>query len=101
MLQKRIPASSTEFLHLDFDVAPGNITTLPVQMAITVYPRGPVSGDWVDAAWTPGAAPPASRILIGPDSARPLARATYCVWGRVTAAPELPVVEAPWVLTVT
>ncbi|RCG31969.1 hypothetical protein DQ384_05350 [Sphaerisporangium album] len=101
MLQKRIPAGSKEFLHLDFDVAPGNITSLPVEMAITVYPRGPVDADWADAEWTPSAAPPASRLLIGPGSSRPLGRATYCVWGRVTAAPELPLVEAPWVLTIT
>lgn len=101
MLQKRIARESTEFLHLKFTTAPGNITTLPVQMALTLYPRRPVDADWLTAAWTPSASPPASRILIGPDSDLPLAPGTYVLWARVTAAPERPVEESDYLVVIT
>ncbi|MFC6080938.1 hypothetical protein [Sphaerisporangium aureirubrum] len=99
-----ISFGSRPWLHLPFTKVPQGVTltTLPVRMAITPYTQaGPAGGDWLNAEWTPGASPPAARILIGPGTSRPLARGTYVLWGEVTASPTLLVLESRRLVRIT
>ena len=84
----RIPGISREYLHVP--VSGGSLST-PVEIALVASGTTPATGDWTDAdAWDGTIA----KLLIGPGGTVELAAGTYRVWVRVTATPEIPVIES-------
>lgn len=91
----KIPSLSKEYLKVPVE-GPGDLDTLTVEMAVVDEGQDPGSGDWETAEWIGADA----AVLIGPGSALVLAKGTYGVWVRITAAPEVPVL-GPFGLHIT
>lgn len=88
-----IPSTSVEYVKARVE---GDYTTaMTVHMAVVTADSEPVSGDWKTAAWdgVDGAAD--AKILIGTGTLiGALTEGLYGVWAKVTATPELPVINA-------
>lgn len=73
-------------------------TGFTVQLAFPATGVSPVSGDWKTASWETDATltPDAycARCLVGPAGTVTLAAGTYDVWAKITASPEIPVINA-------
>jgi hypothetical protein len=87
-----IPAQSKEYLKLPV-TSPDSVAGLPVRMAVLPRGQDPGEDDWKTAEWVSGAT--AARILIGPGSPDigQLGEGIYVPWVKVTASPEVPVLE--------
>lgn len=86
----RIPASSTEYLHIPVtaDVATSGF---PVHVAIIPPGSDPGVSDWKVAAWDGDEVV----VLVGPSQSIALTgHTTYVVWVKVTAGIEIPVMRS-------
>lgn len=93
-----IPQSSTEYLHVPVTAPAGtDLTGAPVRIAAVAHGDNPAPTDWRAAEWAGSTA----RILVGPDSALPLARGTYRVWVGVDPPGAENIVRLAGTLTVT
>lgn len=88
-----IPSTSVEYVHAPVT---GNFTTaMTVQMAVVIADSEPVTGDWKTAAWDGVDGTADAKILIGTGSSiGALTEGVYGVWVKVTATPEIPVINA-------
>jgi hypothetical protein len=81
--------SSKEYCRADVK-ASGDVSALPVSMAILPLGQDPVTADWKTASWVGNTA----RVLIGPGTDLDLDKGSYVVWVQVTATPEIPVIQS-------
>lgn len=90
-----IPRESKEYLPVPI-VGPGSLNSLPVEMAVKLYPERPLEVDWHTAVWGIDLdGNTVAQILIGPGSPEvgALTPGTYVPYVRVTSSPEEPVIE--------
>jgi|GEM_PF-4595205 hypothetical protein len=95
MQAREIPRESKEYLDVAVD-GPVDVTTLPVEMQVRLYPLRPDPAGWKTAQWgTDDDGQTVAQILIGPGSDFDLSIApgTYVPYVRITASPEIPVIE--------
>jgi hypothetical protein len=87
-----IPAQSKEYLKLPV-TSPDSVAVLAVHMAVLPRGQDPGDNDWKTAEWVSSAT--TVRILIGPGSPDigQLGEGIYVPWVKVTANPEIPVLE--------
>lgn len=100
MSDLRIPSTSVQYVQMRVDTTV-NPTSNLVSMAVT--PRGtePVAGDFKTATWAAGT-PYKAQVLIGTGSSvGVLAEGVYQVWVKVTATPEIPVMQSTNCLRIT
>ena len=96
----RIPSTSVQLVQMRI-----NTTTDPTSnlVSMAVMPRGtePEAGDFKTASWAAGT-PYKAQVLIGPSSSvGVLAEGVYKMWTKVTAIPEIPVLESTNCLVIT
>lgn len=95
MQAREIPRESKEYLDVAVD-GPVDVTSLPVEMQVRLYPLRPDAASWKTAQWgTDEDGQTVAQILIGPGSDFDLSTApgTYVPYIRITASPEIPVIE--------
>lgn len=87
----RIPSISLEYLKVPIAGPAGvDLDEFPVEFAIVDDGEIPASGDWEDGLWIGTSA----AVLIGPAGTITLTPGTYDVYVRLTATPEIPVLES-------
>lgn len=70
-----------------------NPTASPPQFAFKASGVEPEEADWVNGEWESNAAPYVARLLVGPGGTAELPDGKYKAWVRLTANPELPVLQ--------
>ena len=86
---QKFARSSKEYVRADVK-ASGDVSALPVSMAILPVGQDPAGLDWKTASWVGNTA----RVLIGPGTTLDLEKGTWMVWVQVTATPEIPVIQS-------
>ncbi|MEU8040884.1 hypothetical protein [Streptosporangium sp. NPDC049078] len=88
-----IPAISKEYVKAGV----GGSADLPdflVHMALLPAGQDPGPDDWLPAEWIVEDGATKAMILVGPSTQLPLTKGIlYQVWVRITAAPEIPVLQ--------
>lgn len=95
-----IPASSTEYMHvqvsvtppIDLDGTPPKFAFLPQSIR-----TNPTPGDWVEGEWEEGVA----RVLIGPDGDIELTQGVWQVWIDIDPPNDEHVIRTAGTLVVT
>ncbi|MEU6233853.1 hypothetical protein [Kitasatospora sp. NPDC047058] len=90
-----VDALSTEYYEVGITWDRGTPTSFPVDMAIVAVGHEPGSSDWHPAVWDTASSGTGTvaKILVGPDGVVTPLPGRYRAWVRVTAPPELPVLD--------
>jgi hypothetical protein len=91
------PRETKEYLPVPIDGPIDDLTGLDVEMQVRLYPLRPLDDGWKEAEFgtDPDTGQTVAQILIGPDTDWDFSAApgTYVPYVRITASPEIPLVE--------
>lgn len=98
----RLPSSSIVIYRHQVTAAE-DPTTLPVSMAVMPYDQEPAAGDFKTAVWLTEDGKHYAAVLLGDPltGIGVLAEGIYRSWVKVTATPEIPVLESTNYLVIT
>jgi hypothetical protein len=90
-----VDALSTEYYEVGITWDRGTPTAYPVDMAIVPVGHEPGASDWHPAVWDTASTGTGTvaKLLVGPAGVVTPVPGPYRAWVRVTATPELPVLD--------
>lgn len=98
----RVESSSTQYVWMRVNTTLSDVSGLLVSMAVMPRGQDPEAGDFKTATWKTGLPFKAAQVMVGPTSAvGVLAEGVYKMFTKVTASPEVPVLESTNCLVIT
>lgn len=98
----RVESSSTQRVWMRVNTSLADVSGLLVSVAVMPRGQDPEAGNFKTAEWKTDLPFKAAQVMVGPGSAvGQLAEGTYKLFTKVTATPEIPVLESTNCLVIT